>query len=72
MRYLIIGASTISLKCNNDFISHRGVLELLRAPEQKVWSSKLYRNTAGIRHGGHLEFEVLRCSSKKSGSKASV
>ena len=40
--------------------------------EQKVWSSKLYRNTAGIRQEGHPEFKVLPCSSKKSGSKASV
>ena len=45
---------------------------VLRASEQKVWSSKLYRNTTGIRQEGHQEFKVLRCSSKKSGSKASV
>ena len=32
----------------------------------------LYRNTAGIRQEVHAEFEVLRCSSKKSGLKASV
>ena len=53
-------------------IFRRGVVELLRASEQKVWSSKLYRNTAGIRQEEHPEFKVLCCSSKKSGSKASV
>ena len=31
-----------------------------------------YINTPGIHHEGHLEFKVLRCSSTKSGSKASV
>ena len=55
-----------------DRSSRHGVVELLRALEQKVWSSKLYRNTAGIRQEGHPEFKVPRCSSKKSGSKASV
>ena len=52
--------------------SRRGVAVSLRASEQKVWSSKLNRNTAGIRQEGHMEFKVLRCSSKKSGSKSSV
>ena len=50
----------------------RGVVVSLRASERKVWSSKLYRNTIGIRHEGHPKFEVLRCSSAQSGSKASV
>ena len=45
---------------------------LLRASEQKVWSSKLYRSIAGIRQEGHPGFKVLRCSSKKSDSKASM
>ena len=48
------------------------VVVLLRASEQKVWSSKLYINTTGIRQEWHPEFKVLRCSSKKSGLKASV
>ena len=52
--------------------SRRGIVVLLHASEQKVGSSKLYRNTAGIRQEGHPEFKVLLCSSKKSGSKASV
>ena len=52
--------------------SRRGLVVLLRASEQKVWSSKLYRNTAVVRQEGHREFKVLRCSSTKSGSKASV
>ena len=51
---------------------HRDVVVLLRALEQKLWSSKLYRNTAGIRQEGHPEVEVLRCSSTKSGSESSV
>ena len=50
----------------------RGVVVLLRVLEQKVLSSKLYRNTAGIRQEEHPEFKVLHCSSKKSDSKASV
>ena len=53
-------------------VSRRGVVELLRASEQKVWCSELYRITAGVCEEGHPEFKVLRCSSKKSGSKASV
>ena len=52
--------------------SRRDVVVLLRASEQKVWSSKLDRNTTGIRQEVYPEFKVLRCSSKKSGSKASV
>ena len=50
----------------------RGVVVLLQALEQKVWSSKPYRSTAGICQEGHPEFKVLRCSSKKSGVKVSV
>ena len=52
--------------------SRRDVVVLLRVSERKVWSSKLYRNTAGIRQEGHPEVEVLRCSSTKSGSESSV
>ena len=52
--------------------SRRGGVVLLRASEQNVWSSKLNRNTASISQEGHPELKVLRCSSKKSGSKASV
>ena len=51
----------------NIFVSRRGVVVLLQASEQKVCSLKLYRSTVGICQEG-----VLRCSSKKSGSKASV
>ena len=50
----------------------RGVEVLLQASERKVWSSKLYRNTGGIRQEGHRKFKVLRCSSTKSDSKVSV
>ena len=50
----------------------RAVVVLLRASKRKLWSSKLYCNTAGIRREGHAEFKVLRCSSAKCGSKASV
>ena len=59
---------------NIDSISSslRGVLVSLLASERKVWSSKLYSNTIGLRQKGHPEFTVLRCSSTKSGSKASV
>ena len=49
-----------------------GVVVSLRASERKVWSSKLYENTTGIRQEGHPEFEVLRYSSTKSGSQAKV
>ena len=49
-----------------------GVVVLLRASEQMVWSSKLYRNIADARHEGHPEFKVLHCFSKKSGSKLNV
>ena len=49
-----------------------GVVVSLRASERKVWSSKLYRNTIGIRQEGHPEIKVLRCYSTKSDSKASV
>ena len=48
------------------------ILSSMRASEQMVWSLKLNRNTAGILQEGHPEFKVLRCSSKKSGSKVSV
>ena len=53
-------------------IYSRGVVVSLRALERKLWSSKFCRNTTGIPQEGHPEFEVLRCSSTKSGSKASV
>ena len=36
----------------------------LRASERKVWSSKLYKYTSGIRQEGHPKFKVLRCSKK--------
>ena len=36
----------------------------LRVSERKVWSSKLYTYTTGIRQEGHPEFKVLRCSNK--------
>ena len=49
-----------------------GVVALLWALKQKVLSSKLYRSTTGIHQEGHLEFKLLRCSSKKSGLKTSV
>ena len=52
--------------------SRSGVVVSLRASGRKVSSSKLYKNTTGIRQEGHPEFKVLRCSSRKSGSKASV
>ena len=52
--------------------SRRGVVVSLRALNRKIWSSKLYRNTTGIRQKGHPEFKVLRCSSTKSGSRVSV
>ena len=53
-------------------VFYRGVVVLLRASEQKVWSSKLCGSTAGIRQEGHPKFKVLCCSSKKFGSKASA
>ena len=31
---------------------------LLQASERKVWSSKLYRNSAGIRQEGRPEFSA--------------
>ena len=37
--------------------SRCGIVVLLRASEQKVWSSKLYENAAGIRQEGHPEFK---------------
>ena len=52
--------------------SCHGVVVLLQASEQTVWSSKRYRNIAGICQKGEPEFRMLYCSSKKSGSKASV
>ena len=52
--------------------TRRRVVVLLLASERKLWSSKLYRNTAGIRQEEHSEFKVLCCSNTKSGSKASV
>ena len=54
------------------FGNRRGAVVSLRASERKVWSSKLYKNTTGIRQKGRQEFKVLRYSSTKSGSKASV
>ena len=58
---------------DNSFTSsRRGVVVLLRAPKLKIWSSKVFRNTVGIPQEEHPEFQVLGCSSKKSGSKLSV
>ena len=37
--------------------SRHGVVELLRASEQKVWCSKLYRNTVGICQESNPEFK---------------
>ena len=51
---------------------YRGEVVLLQASELKVWSSKLYKKTAGIRQDGHPKFKVLCRSSTKSGSKVSV
>ena len=33
---------------------------------------KFYKSAVGIRQEGHPEFKVLRCFSKRSGSKARV
>ena len=52
--------------------SRRCVVVLFQASEQKVCSSKFYKNILGICQEEHPEFEVLRCSNKKSGSKPSV
>ena len=49
-----------------------GVVVSFRDLERKFCSSKLYKNTTGIRQEGHLLFKVLRCSSTKSDSKRSV
>ena len=72
----IFGGSNFILGTNSFhltlIVSRRGVVVLLRASERKVWSLKLFQNTAGIRQKGHTEFNVRRCSNKKSGSKASV
>ena len=38
---------------------------LLRASKRKAGSSKLCKNTTGIRQKGHSEFKVLRCSNKE-------
>ena len=39
---------------------------------KNAWSSKLHKSTTGICQNRYLKFEMLHCSSKKSGSKASV
>ena len=40
------------------FISFCGVVVLLQALEQKVWSLKFYKTTTGIYQEGHLEFSA--------------
>ena len=58
---------------NNKFCSSRlGVSVIVTDFRSKGVEFKFYESTTDIRQEGYPEFTVLRCSSKKFGSKASV